>query len=269
VRQEWKASAAEGAAEALGIAQARLVTAYREAMEAWRESRQEIRTKTVVECEGTGDRNRGRTTKTTLRTESPRANAALLGKAIDAAKAIYLLADGSSARAGRTITRAAVPAAPEGMDRKEMDRPAADECQGTVAPATECAVPHSLIRTDSEVHPTNVDEASSRSGKIGNSAASGLDGTSEHPVLQSAEPFAQRYRRGRRIPTFRRRGKCIDLAPCGLASLPRVERPLALARARWRPRAPAGAPSLTLSRRSTGRPVPSDPQVLAGDCFTR
>ena len=101
VRQEWKANAAEGAAEALGIAQARLVTAYREAMEAWRESRQEIRTKTVVECEGTGDRNRGRTTKTTLRTESPRANAALLGKAIDAAKALYLLADGSSAARGQ------------------------------------------------------------------------------------------------------------------------------------------------------------------------
>ncbi len=39
--------------------------------------------------------------------------------------------------------------------------------------------------------------------------------------------------------------------------------------ARWRTRAPAGAPSLTLSRPSTGRLVSPAPQVLAGDCFTR
>ena len=41
------------------------------------------------------------------------------------------------------------------------------------------------------------------------------------------------------------------------------------AHARWRMRAPAGAPPLTLPLRPTDRLVPSGPQVLAGDCLTR
>jgi acetate kinase len=41
------------------------------------------------------------------------------------------------------------------------------------------------------------------------------------------------------------------------------------AHARWRTRAPAGAPSVTLPLRPTDRLVPSGPQVLAGECLTR
>lgn len=92
-RREWTAKAADGAAEMIGIALARLESIYREAMEAWRDSRANKETRLVEDVTTADGRAKQ---KSSVRTESQCGNAALLGKAMEAAKAICCLVAGNT-----------------------------------------------------------------------------------------------------------------------------------------------------------------------------
>ncbi len=82
-RQQWAENAAESGAELFAVAMARLVSVYREAMEAWRRSLADKQ----VTVETPGD-DGGAKAKGSLRKTTQSGQAALLGKAIHAAKEI-------------------------------------------------------------------------------------------------------------------------------------------------------------------------------------
>ena len=86
-RQEWMAKASEGPAEMFSVTVARLESAYREAMDAWRRSLadKQVRLEEIVPADG--DHSEAKQ-KTSIRTESQSGQAALLGKAVQAAMAI-------------------------------------------------------------------------------------------------------------------------------------------------------------------------------------
>ncbi len=86
-RQEWTAKASEGPAEIFSVAVARLESAYREAMEAWRRSLADKQVRLEEVTPAAGDPGEAKT-KTSIRTESQSGQAALLGKAVQAAMAI-------------------------------------------------------------------------------------------------------------------------------------------------------------------------------------
>lgn len=91
VRREWSAKAAADTAEMLGSAVARLESVYGSAMEAFAASQADKETQLVTETERADG---GSEKKRSLRTETRSGNAALLGRATEAAKAIYLLLGG-------------------------------------------------------------------------------------------------------------------------------------------------------------------------------
>jgi hypothetical protein len=84
LRQQWADNAAKNAAELFAIAMARLESVYREAMEAWRRSLADKQV--TVETPGHDGTAKA---KNSLRTTTQSGQAALLGKAIQAAREIY------------------------------------------------------------------------------------------------------------------------------------------------------------------------------------
>ncbi len=82
LRRQWAENAAESTAELFAAATARLESVYRAAMEAWRRSLADKQT--TVETPGDDDA----TPRSTLRKTTQSGQAALLGKAIEAAKEI-------------------------------------------------------------------------------------------------------------------------------------------------------------------------------------
>lgn len=88
-RREWNARAAESAAEMFAVTLARLESAYREAMQAWRRSQADKQIRIVADAETNG--GDGDPKASSIRTETRSGQAALLGKAIHAALAICKL----------------------------------------------------------------------------------------------------------------------------------------------------------------------------------
>ncbi len=88
LRQEWIAEAAGGAAELAAVTLARLTAVYREAMEAWRETRADWEVR-LVEDTQVADGSRPAKQKRSVRTQPQRRNAALLTRAMAAAKAMF------------------------------------------------------------------------------------------------------------------------------------------------------------------------------------
>jgi transcriptional regulator with XRE-family HTH domain len=86
-RQEWIAKASESSADVFSVTVARLESAYREAMDAWRRSLADKQVRLEEVAPAAGDQGEAKT-KTSIRTESQSGQAALLGKAVQAAMAI-------------------------------------------------------------------------------------------------------------------------------------------------------------------------------------
>ena len=136
LRQEWIAETAGGAAEMFAMTQARLTAVYREAMEEWRDSKGEIEVVVVEEtpaAEESGPTER----KRSVRTQPQRRNAALLGQAMAAAKAIFdLTVRGLAAPARRATHGDGAPAAETPTTENSQPR-SDDQSRAVVGPCEE------------------------------------------------------------------------------------------------------------------------------------
>jgi transposase len=140
LRQEWIAETAGSAAEMFAMTQARLTAVYSEAMEEWQDSKGKIEVVVVEEAQA-AEESGGALRKRSVRTQPQRRNAALLGQAIAAAKAIFdltvrgLAAPARRAESGGGATAAETPTEEDSQPgRDDQSRAAAAPCEDGIEP---------------------------------------------------------------------------------------------------------------------------------------